>query len=114
MNRRRRGRVRPVPADRAARGTIASIRPNRGDGRGFGAITPDGGGRDLFFDNGSVEGSARALGHALRRVWHTRPGPERPFDRLRVGQHVTFAIGVDPRQPHRPRAEQLRPSGEKE
>ncbi len=114
MNRQRREPVRPVPVGHAARGTIASIRPNRGDGRGFGAIAPDGGGPDLFFDNGSVEGSARALGHALRRVWHTRPGPERPFDRLRVGQRVTFAIGVDPRQPHRRRAEHLRPSGEKE
>jgi cold shock CspA family protein len=112
VNRRRREQVRPVPADRAARGTIANIRPNRGDGRGFGAITPDGGGPDLFFANGSVEGPAWALSHALRRVWRTRPGPERPFDRLCVGQRVTFAVGVDPHQPHRARAEHLRPCGE--
>jgi cold shock CspA family protein len=103
-----------MPNHRAARGTIASIRPNRGDGRGFGSIAPDGGGPDLCFDNGSVEGPAQALGHALRRVWRTKPGPERSFDRLCVGQRVTFAIGVDPRQPHRPRAEQLRPCGEQE
>ena len=103
-----------MPADRAARGTIASIRPNRGDGRGCGATAPDGGGRDLCFDTRSVAGPARALGPGLRRVWHTKPGPERPFDRLCVGQRVTFAIGVDPRQPHRPRAEHLRPCGEKE
>ena len=103
-----------VPAGHASRGTIASIRPNRGDGRGFGAIAPDGGGPDLFFDNGSVEGPARALGRALRRLWRSKPGLERPFDRLWVGQRVTFAIGVDPRQPHRPRAEQLCPCGEKE
>ena len=98
----------------AARGTIASIRPNRRDGRGFGAIAPDAGGKELHFDNGSVEGPARALGRALRRLWHTGPGPGPPFDRLYVGQRVTFAIGVDPRQPHRPRAEHLRPSGEQE
>ena len=114
MNRQRRGRVGTVPAGRAARGTIASSRPNRGDGRGCGFIARDGGGPDLSFDNGSVAGPLRALGPALRRVWHTRPGPQRPFDRLCVGQRVTFALGVDPRQPHRPRAEQLRPCGEQE
>ena len=85
MNRQRHEQVRPVPADRAARGTIASSRPTRGDGRGFGAIAPDGGGPDRCFDNGSVEGPARALGPALRRLWHTKLGPGRPFDRLRVG-----------------------------
>ena len=110
---RARAPSRPLPEPgRASHGTIANIRPNRGDGRGFGAITPDGGGPDLCFDNGSAEGPARALGLALRRVWHTKPGPERPFDRLCVGQRMTFAIGVDPRQPHRPRAEHLRPCGE--
>ena len=106
--------ARAVPAGRATRGTIVTIRPNRRDGRGFGAITPEGGGPDLCFDNGSVEGPARALGRALRRLWRTGPGPGPPFGRLCVGQRVTFAIGVDPRQPHRPRAEQLRPSGEQE
>ena len=31
-------------------GTITSIRPNRGDGRGFGRIALDGGGPALSFD----------------------------------------------------------------
>ncbi len=50
-----------------ARGTIKTIR----DDRGFGFITPDDGGRDIFFHSSAVEYPAR-------------------FDDLREGQRVEF------------------------
>ena len=112
MNQEHYERLRAVPAGPAARGTIVTIRPNRRDRRGFGTIAPDGGGRGIHFDNGSVEGPLRALGSALRRLWRTRTDTGREFDRLRVGQRVTFAVGADPRQPNRAYAERLRPSDE--
>jgi len=90
-------------------GTITSIRPNRGDGRGFGRIALDGGGPALSFDNASAEGGLQALGRVLGRLWRRDTSRGRPFDRLRVGQRVTFAVGVDPRQAQRAYAEQLRP-----
>jgi hypothetical protein len=58
-----------------AKGTITSIRPNRDDGRGFGAIAPDRGGSDLAFDNRSVEGLLPALARVLRVL--LRPGAAR-------------------------------------
>ena len=106
VSRPRHERVRPlpgsagaVPAGHAARGTILDLRPTRGGGRGCGASAPEGGGPDRFFDNGSVAGALRALGRALRRAWHTTTGPGRPFDRPRVGQRVTFAVGIAPASP---------------
>jgi CspA family cold shock protein len=70
-----------------ATGTIKTI---RGD-RGFGFLVPDGGaarGDDLFFHHTSVVGST--------------------FDELQEGQRVTFEEGVDPRDPRRKRATNVR------
>jgi CspA family cold shock protein len=66
-----------------AQGTIKTIR----DDKGFGFITPDGGGQDLFFHSSALEYGA--------------------FDQLRVGQRVQFTAGADPRNPSRTRAEQV-------
>ena len=66
-------------------GTIRSLRTDRG----FGFITPDAGGEDLFFHTSAVAGHA--------------------FDQLHEGQRVSFAAGVDPRNPQRTRAEDVQP-----
>ncbi len=92
-----------------AHGTISSIRPNGGDGRGFGFIAPDGGGPALFFTSGSAGGAWQALGRALHTLRHPAARRERPFDRLRVGQRVTFTLGDDARMPRRPGAAHVRP-----
>ncbi len=68
-----------------AEGTIKSIR----DDRGFGFIRPDGETQDIFFHSSAVE--------------------ERQFEQLREGQRVEFEAGVDPRNPGRARAENVRP-----
>jgi cold shock protein len=65
-------------------GTIRSLRTDRG----FGFITPDAGGEDLFF--------------------HTSAVADRGFDQLRDGQRVEYAAGVGPRNPQRTRAEDVR------
>ena len=67
-----------------AEGTIKTIR----DDRGFGFITPSGGGRDIFFHASVVEGM--------------------PFDQLREGQRVEYEEGADARDPSRQRAERVR------
>jgi len=67
-----------------AQGTIRSIR----DDRGFGFIRPDGATRDIFFHSSAVE--------------------DRQFDQLREGQRVEFEAGIDPRNPDRERAENVR------
>jgi cold shock protein len=64
-------------------GTIKTIR----DDKGFGFITPDGSGQDLFFHSSAVEGVT--------------------FDELREGQRVQFMEGSDPRNPSRSRAEHV-------
>jgi cold shock protein len=69
-------------------GTIRSLRNDRG----FGFISPDAGGEDIFFHNSAVAGRA--------------------FDQLREGQRVEFESGVDPRNPQRTRAENVRPIDE--
>jgi cold shock protein len=69
-------------------GTIRSLRTDRG----FGFITPDAGGGDLFFHNTAVAGHA--------------------FDQLREGQRVEYEAGVDPRNPQRTRAEDVHPIAE--
>jgi CspA family cold shock protein len=66
-------------------GTIRSLRTDRG----FGFISPDGGGEDIFFHNSAVAGRA--------------------FDQLQEGQRVAFETGPDPRNPQRTRAEDVRP-----
>jgi CspA family cold shock protein len=71
-----------------AQGTIKSIR----DDRGFGFIRPDGATQDIFFHSSAVE--------------------DRQFDQLREGQRVEFEAGVDPRNPGRARAENVRPIAE--
>lgn len=65
-------------------GTIKTIRSDKG----FGFITPETGGDDVFFHRSSVEGTT--------------------FDELREGQRVEFTPGTDPRNPSRTRAEQVR------
>lgn len=67
-----------------SQGTIKTIR----DDKGFGFIEPDNGGQDLFFHSSAVEGGT--------------------FDQLRQGQRVEFTQGVDPRNPSRSRAENVR------
>jgi cold shock CspA family protein len=91
-------------------GTIATIRPNRGDGYGFGTITPTGGGRGLVFYSGSAEGTGQALGRRLRNLFRGGAAAPPPFDRLTVGQAVTFVVGADGTQAGRPCAERVRPS----
>lgn len=71
-----------------AQGTIRSLR----DDRGFGFIRPDGATRDIFFHSSAVE--------------------DRMFDQLREGQRVEFEPGIDPRNPDRERAENVRPIAE--
>lgn len=67
-------------------GVVKTIR----DERGFGFITPDGGGgSDLFFHRSSVELNG--------------------FDSLREGQRVSFDEEPDPRDPHRRRAVNVSP-----
>jgi CspA family cold shock protein len=68
-------------------GTIKTMR----DDRGFGFITPDGGGgssEDLFFHASTVEGAT--------------------FEVLQVGQHVTYDQEPDARNPSRQRAVRVR------
>jgi CspA family cold shock protein len=68
-------------------GTIKTIR----DDRGFGFLTPEGGaprGEDIFFHHSSVVGVT--------------------FEELREGQRVSFEEGVDPRDPSRKRATNVR------
>jgi len=67
-------------------GTITSIRPDRGDGHGFGGITPDESGPDLSFTSAGTEGTMQSP----RRVLHNLGRPaivrRKPFDQLRGGQ----------------------------
>jgi cold shock CspA family protein len=91
-----------------AHGTITSIRPNRGDGRGFGFIAPDGGGPLLFFPSGNAEGAREALGRALHNLRHPATRREKPFDQLRVGQRVEFTMDDDSHTPRRLGAELVR------
>ena len=67
-------------------GTITIIRTDRG----FGFITPDDGGQDVFF--------------------HSTAVAERGFEHLRAGQRVAFERGKNPRDPSRERAVNVRPS----
>lgn len=64
-------------------GTIKTIR----DDKGYGFISPDNGGHDIFFHSSSVEGVM--------------------FDELREGQRVEYTPGVDPRDASRSRAEHV-------
>ena len=72
-----------------ATGTIVSLRD-----RGFGFIARDKGGprtEALFFHRSAVGGNG--------------------FDRLREGQRVRFDVEPDPRDPARPRAVNVEPTG---
>lgn len=91
------------------RGTIATIRPDRGDGYGFGTITPAGGGRGLVFYSASADGADQGLGRRLRNLLRIGPARPSPFDRLTVGQAVTFVLGADSLQAGRACAEHVRP-----
>lgn len=90
-------------------GTIATIRPNRNDGYGFGTITPAGGGRGLFFYSRDTEGTGQALGRRLHNLFRSGTPRTPPFDRLTVGQHVTFVPGTASTQAGRACAEHVRP-----
>ena len=90
-------------------GTIATLRPNRGDGYGFGTITPAAGGRGLVFYSASTEGAGQALGRRLRNLFRGGTACPPPFDRLTVGQAVTFVLGQDGTQAGRACAECVRP-----
>ncbi len=90
-------------------GTIATIRPNRGDGYGFGTIIPAGGGRGLVFYSRNAEGALSALGRRVYNLFRANTPLIPPFDRLTVGQRVTFVVGVDSSQAGRACAEQVRP-----
>ncbi len=68
-----------------ARGTIAHVVPERG----FGFITPDEAGPDLFF--------------------HARDVVGVPFAQVRPGQRVEFTHGTDPRHPRRTQAVRIQP-----
>jgi len=68
-----------------AQGTIARIQPDRG----FGFITPDQGGSDIFFHHTALVG--------------------RQIEELREGQRVEYEPGTDPRNPSRTRASNVRP-----
>ena len=65
-------------------GTIARLQLDRG----FGFITPDEGGGDLFFHHTAVAGIV--------------------FASLHEGQRVEFEAGSDPRDPRRTRANHVR------
>jgi cold shock CspA family protein len=91
-------------------GTIATIRPNRGDGYGFGTITPTGGGRGLVFYSADAEGAGPALARRLRNLFRGGAASPPPFDLLTVGQRVTFVVGADGTQAGRPYAKQVRPA----
>lgn len=65
-------------------GTIKTIRSDKG----FGFIAPDESQKDVFFHRSSVEGVS--------------------FDDLQEGERVEFAMGQDPRDPSRARAESVR------
>ena len=90
-------------------GMITHLRPNRDDGRGFGTITPDGGGAEVAFDNGSTERPMQTLARLLRGLFRPGSRPERPFDRLSLGQRVYFQLGEHPLQPQHAYAECVRP-----
>ena len=90
-------------------GTIATIRPNRGDGYGFGTIIPAGGGRGLVFYSRNAEGALSALGRRVYNLFRANTPLIPPFDRLTVGQRVTFVVGVYSSQAGRACAEQVRP-----
>ena len=90
-------------------GTITTLRPNRDDGRGFGVIAPDDGGPELFFTSASAEGALDAFRRKLRNFRHLGPAACKPFDELRRGQRVTFAIGEDARRAGRLCATHVRP-----
>ncbi len=89
-------------------GTITSLRPDRGDGHGFGVIAPDGGGPELSFASEGTESALQSFGRVLHNLRRPAVRRHRPFDRLRVGQRVTFAIGLDPFRSGRAGAEQVR------
>jgi cold shock CspA family protein len=91
-------------------GTIATIRPNRDDGYGFGTIAPDAGGRGLIFYSAGAEGAGQALGRRLRNLFRRGVAAPPPFDLLTVGQRVTFVVGADGTLAGRPYAEQVRPA----
>jgi cold shock CspA family protein len=91
------------------KGTIITYRPNRDDGRGFGLITPDAGGPDLFFSSTSAEGAMQALRRRLRAFRHPGTPGQKPFDALRRGQRVTFVLGENAHQAGRVCAERVRP-----
>jgi len=90
-------------------GTIATIRPNRDDGYGFGTIIPDGGGRGLIFYSRSAEGAGQAFRRHLRDLFRHGAKSILPFDSLTVGQRVTFDLGADGTQAGRACAEHVRP-----
>jgi hypothetical protein len=91
------------------RGTIATLRPNRGDGYGFGTIIPEGGGRSLVFYSRSAESLVQTVGRQVLDLFHHGAKRILPFDRLTVGQQVTFVVGVDSTQAGRACAEHVRP-----
>ena len=66
-------------------GTIKTLRMDKG----FGFIAPDDEPRDIFFHRSSVR--------------------DANFDDLQEGERVEFVKGVDPRDPSRARAEDVRP-----
>lgn len=68
-----------------ATGTVKTIRADKG----FGFITPDGGGQDLFFHFSVLQGAR--------------------LEELREGQAVSYEAGPDPRDPSRQRAVQVHP-----
>ena len=67
-----------------AEGTVKTIR----DEKGFGFITPEDGGKDIFFHASVVQDTT--------------------FDQLREGDRVSFGAGPDQRAPSRMRAEFVR------
>jgi hypothetical protein len=77
-----------------AKGTIASIRLHRDDGRGAGhAVDNRGAGRPL-----------RRFARALRGLLPPGTGRGCPFDRLSLEERVRFRLGEHPSQRHRARS----------
>ena len=68
-------------------GTIEHLRPGHAGGHGFGVITPDDGGRTVYFYQSGVDGHL--------------------FNQLRVGQRVAFEVARNPGNPLDLRAVQI-------